>query len=112
MHPYLYGTRTAVIDFCNTHDIRIVAYSPLTRGKKLKAKPLVKISDKYFKSSAQILIKWCLQKGFGALPKSVTPERIVENFAMDGWGIDSMDMEILDGFDEELTTGWDPLAWD
>lgn len=57
-----------------------VAYSPLGTGKLLTLPELVTIAAKYGKSVAQVLIRWSLDHGYVPLPKSVTTERIRENF--------------------------------
>ncbi len=84
------------------------SYSPLTRGERLKDKTLVQTAQKYNKSTAQLLIRWCLQKNFVTLPKSVTPARIEENFQVFDFSITPEDMAKLDSLDEEWVAGWDP----
>lgn len=108
MHPYLYNSRTDTIDFCRSHGILPIAYSPLTKGAKLRDPLLVKIARKYEKSTAQLLIRWALQQGFAVIPKSSATARIAENFQVFDFEITPEDMALLNGLDENLTTGWDP----
>jgi diketogulonate reductase-like aldo/keto reductase len=70
----------------------------------------VEIADKYHLTPAQVLIRWCLQKGYVVIPKSVHEERIRENAHVFSKSISQEDMEKLDGFDEYLVTGWDPTV--
>ncbi len=105
-HPYLY--QKELLDFCNEKGIKIEAYSPLTHGKKLRDPNLVWIAEKYNKSTAQILIKWCLQHGLVAIPKSSKSERIIENSSVFDIQISKEDMGKLDNFNENLRTCWDP----
>ena len=63
----------------------------------------------YGLTGAQLLILWCLQKGYVVIPKSVKPARIEENIVRaDQPPISASDMATLDAFDEYLVTGWDP----
>ena len=86
----------------------VEAYSPLTKGQKLQDPKLVNIATKYGKSPAQILIRWALEHGFIVIPKSVHEFRIRENADVFDFSISKEDLLILDGFNENLATGWDP----
>lgn len=106
VNPYI--TRTELCNYCNTNGIAVVAYSPLTKGEKLSDEKLVSVAKKYNATTAQILIKWCIQRGYAAIPKSVHPDRIIENGSVFHIDISTDDMKLLDSFDEYLVTGWDP----
>ena len=105
-HPYLY--QKELLDFCNEKNIKLEAYSPLTHGAKLKDPKLVEIAKKYKKSTAQLLIKWCLQHNLVVIPKSSKKERIIENSQIFDFEISEEDMNTLNGFNENLRTCWDP----
>jgi diketogulonate reductase-like aldo/keto reductase len=60
------------------------------------------------KSTAQILIRWALQRGLAVIPKSANRRRIFENADVFDFEITPGDMEILDRFNEDLRTCWDP----
>ena len=83
------------IKYCNDKGILIEAYTPLGRGKLLNNKILQDLAKKYNKSTAQLAIRWHLQKGYLPLPKSVTPERIKENFEVFDFEISSSDMDTM-----------------
>ena len=130
-HPYLY--QRDLLEFCRRSGIVLEAYSPLTKGERLKDRKLVAIANKYptspregtnsqsrpsivgkfsrhsnSKSPAQILIRWALQHGLVVIPKSANPKRILENADVFDFEISRADMELLDGFNEDLRTCWDP----
>lgn len=84
-----------VVSFCKSKDILIEAWSPLGTGKLLKNKELIEIAGKYNKSVAQLCIRWCLQNGTLPLPKSVTPERIVENAKVFDFEISQEDIKAI-----------------
>ena len=108
MSPYNYLQRKEILDLCHSTGIVIEAYSPLTKGKKLNDPRLVDLAAKYGKTTAQLLIRWALEKQYVVLPKSVNKDRIVENADVFDFSILSEDMDTLDSFNENLTTGWDP----
>lgn len=105
-HPYLY--QKELLEFCREHKIQLEAYSPLTKGRKLTDPGLVRIAEKYSKTSAQILIRWVLQKGVAVIPKSSRKERIEENARVFDFEISPEDMKTLDSFNEDYRTSWDP----
>ncbi|RAL67191.1 hypothetical protein DID88_007968 [Monilinia fructigena] len=76
LHPWL--ARPDIVSWCEKRGIIVEAYSPLVRGERHDSKLLVPLAKKYNKTSAQILLRWSLQKGFVPLPKTVTPNRIKE----------------------------------
>lgn len=108
MSPFLY--QRELIDYCHQRDIRIEAYSPLTKGRKLQDPRLVAIADGVGKTPAQVLIRWCLQKELVVLPKSQSPARIRENAAVTDWSLDPDTMRELDALDERFRSSWDPTT--
>jgi len=106
--PYLY--LEDLLRFCNSHDIRLESYSPLTKRHKLKDPKLVKIASDYSKTPAQILIRWALQKEVIVIPKSSNKKRISENASVFDFAISEEDMKKLDSFNQNLHTSWDPSA--
>ena len=60
------------------------------------------------KSTAQIMIRWALQHGLVVIPKSANPKRISENADIFDFEINAADMQLLDSFNENLRTCWDP----
>ena len=85
-----------VVDFCRHHQIAVEAWSPLGTGRLLQNETLADIAAKYNKSVAQLCIRWSLQKGLIPLPKSITPERIIQNFDVFDFEISKDDMDIID----------------
>jgi len=108
LNPYI--TRKELCEFCTAQGIIPEAYSPLTKAQKLNDPKLVAIANRYQTTTAQILIRWCLQKGYIVIPKSTNEIRIQENANVFHFEISPEDMRTLDGFDEYLVTGWDPTV--
>ena len=110
LSPYNYRSRLPVVQFCEVHGIKIEAYSPLTKGKKLNDPVLGRIGRPYGKTAAQVLIRWAIDKGFVVLPKSANAYRIAQNGAVFDFELSDDDLGLLDALDENLVTGWDPTG--
>jgi len=109
LSPYL--TRNAIVDYCNKNGIALEAYSPLTKGQKLSDPKLVNLSKKYSGvTPAQLLIRWGIEHDYVTLPKSVTPDRIAQNADVFGFKISKEDLDVMDSWNQDLVTGWDPTT--
>jgi len=108
LSPFNYLSRIDTIKFCIENNIMIEAYSPLTKGSKLKEPDLIKIAAKYRKSTAQLLIRWALEHQFVVIPKSSNERHIIYNAKVFDFSISQQDMDYLDGRNENLATSWDP----
>lgn len=83
-----------LVDYCKQKDILIEAYSPIAHGQALKDPTIKAIADKYQVSSAVLCIKYVLQLGMVALPKTENPEHMLANLKMD-FTIQREDMDRL-----------------
>ncbi|KAH0566159.1 hypothetical protein GP486_000441 [Trichoglossum hirsutum] len=98
LHPWCQQREIAA--YCRDNNIVIQAYCPLARNRKAENPTLLAIAEKYQRTTAQVLIRYCLQKGWVPLPKSDNPSRIAENADIFGFELEGPDMEKLDGLDE------------
>ena len=74
------------------------AWSPLGQGGELLNDPvIVEIAGKHGVSPAQVVLAWHLAKGIVAIPKSVTPSRIADNFAAADITLEAADIAAIDG---------------
>jgi diketogulonate reductase-like aldo/keto reductase len=105
-HPFLYQQK--LLEYCQGHGIQLEAYSPLTRGERLKHPKVVEIAKKHERTSAQILIRWAVQHSVVAIPKSVRNDRILENSEVFDFTLSSSEMKALDSLNEDFRTCWDP----
>lgn len=108
LHPWL--NQNELRQYCAAKGILIEAYSPLAHGSKVADPKLETLAKKYGKSGAQILLRWSIQLGNIVLVKSVSPQRIAENFSIFDFELEPADMAYLNGLDENLRTCWDPSA--
>lgn len=110
IHPY--NTQTELINYCRSRDVVVTAYSPLGRqgvptvtAPRLFADPLIlAMATKYEKTPAQILINWALERGTAVIPKSVTPERIKENFQVFDFDLSPEDVAQIETLNQNIRT--------
>lgn len=106
-HPYL--TQKKLGKFCRDRGIPLTAYSPFAspgshykqpEGPKLLENPMLKgIADKYKKSVGQILLRWQVQEGNIAIPKTVSKIRLEENLNIFDFEISREDMKNIDSLE-------------
>ena len=98
-----FGHSLDMLNFCRAHDIVVQAYSPLTRGKRLKDERLAGIAMKYGKTPAQVILRWDLQHGVAPLPKAYREDHQRQNIALFDFELDPQDMAALDGLNERFS---------
>ena len=103
-----------LIDFCHGKDIAVEAWSPLggTGGTLLTDQRLLDIGEKYGKSSAQVVLRWDLQRGVIPLPKSVHSTRIMQNIHVFDFELDESEMQLISSLDTGKRNGADPNNFD
>lgn len=110
-HPYF--TQTKLLKFCQQHDIVIVAYSPLGTCRNpswvnVSSPPLLKdelltlLGKKYNKTQAQIGLRFNIQRGIVVIPKSITPERIKENFQVFDFSLTEEEMKDIEALNKNV----------
>lgn len=106
LHPFC--QQRATVAWCEAHGVVVEAYSPLTKGERLDAPALAAVAAEAGRTPAQVLIRWSLQKGYVALPKSTRPARIDENASVFDFSLEPAQMARLDALEEDLHLAWDP----
>lgn len=84
----------SLMQFCQANDIQMEAYSPIAHGEANRIEGIDQMAEKYGVSVAQICIRYVIQLGMIALPKTSNPERMRENASVD-FVISTEDMEVL-----------------
>ena len=98
--PYEY--RRALLGACEEHAIALEAYSPLGTGRHLSSDVAARIAARHGRTPAQVLLRWCVQRGIPVIPKSIHRGRIAENAQIFDFTLGDEDLAELDGLD---TTG-------
>lgn len=105
-HPLCYPKE--LIDYCFTNGIQVQAYAPLARGAYLDHDVLCILATKYGRTTAQIGLRWAIQKGIAVIPKSSNKERIEENSKIFDFSIEQEDMDFLDALNEDFHASLPP----
>ena len=107
-HPYF--TNDAVRGYGQEHGIVTEAWSPIAQGKVLDDPTITRIAEEVGRSTAQVVLRWHIQRGDIVFPKSVTPSRMKENFELFDFELDPTDIGEITALDqgEEGRTGPNP----
>ena len=108
LHPYLVNEEVRAYD--EAHGIASEAWSPIAQGEVLDDPVVTEIAERHGRTPAQVVLRWHIQRGNIVFPKSVTPERIRENFELFDFELDAGDLERISGLDrgEAGRTGPNP----
>ena len=93
---HISNTDAALLAFCKEQEIQVEAYSPIAHGEALKNPAIAEMAKKYGVSAAQLCIRYVIQLGTVALPKTANPDHMADNAAVD-FIISDEDMETLKG---------------
>jgi diketogulonate reductase-like aldo/keto reductase len=96
-NPSVY--RKGLLDACEERGVALEAYSPLGTGAQLNDQVVVGIADRVGRSPAQILLRWCVQRGIPVIAKSTHRDRISENAQIFDFELPADAMEELDALD-------------
>ncbi len=91
---HITNTDLALVDFCRKNNIRVEAYSPIAHGEALKNPAIARMAEKYGVSAAQLCIRYAIQLGTVALPKTANPGHMKSNADVD-FVISEEDMQTL-----------------
>ena len=99
MHPFFQEKELRQVML--KYNIQPMAWSPFAEGQKdiFRNELLSEIGKQYGKSSAQVILRWLYQNNTVAIPKSIHPERIKENFMIDDFTLSSVDMHKIEAMD-------------
>ena len=114
-HPML--NQDAVIATCRRHGMAVVSYCPLCRDTDLlTSEPITTLAAEHGRSPAQIVLRWHVQQsGVICIPRTKTPERVAENFAIFDFELDDEEMAAISALnarglricDYEFSPVWD-----
>jgi diketogulonate reductase-like aldo/keto reductase len=95
--PFEY--RRGLLEACERRGVVLEAYSPLGSGRHLRAEPVVRIAERLGRTPAQVLLRWCVQRGIPVIPKSTHRERIESNARIFDFELPDGEMAELDALD-------------
>ena len=100
------------IQYCKENKIVIEAWSPLGNGACLNNSTIELLANKYHKSTAQIILRWLLQRQIVILPKSIHENRIKENINIFDFELTKEDVDLINKLNLHKRTGPDPDDFD
>ncbi|WP_165069255.1 aldo/keto reductase [Marisediminicola senii] len=106
VHPYL--TQDDLRAFNTTNGIATEAWSPIAQGKVLDDSVIAAIAERVGKSTAQVTLRWHIQRGDIVFPKSVTRSRVEENFALFDFELTADDVTAITALNRDERTGPNP----
>jgi 2,5-diketo-D-gluconate reductase A len=106
LHPYL--TQDELRAFHADHQIVTEAWSPLAKGNVLDDPVITELAEAKDATPAQVVLAWHLALGNIVIPKSVTPERIAENFAATEVKLGNDEIDAITALNRDERTGPDP----
>ena len=106
-HPFNQQIETQ--GFLQAHQVQLQSWGPFAEGKHniFNNEVLRSIADKHHKTVAQVIVRWLTQRGIVAIPKSVRPERIAENFSVFDFQLGADDMEAVATLDTKTSSFFD-----
>ncbi|MEL7147925.1 MAG: aldo/keto reductase [Bacteroidota bacterium] len=105
MHPHL--SQNDLLNFANAHNIQLEAWRPIMMGEVLKIPELISIGETHQKSAVQVTLRWLVQRGVAVIPKSVTQQRIAENFEIFDFELTAEEMAIIESLNQNRHLGED-----
>lgn len=95
--PFEY--RKALLEACRERGITLEAYSTLGTGRHLRSDTVAPIAQRHGRTPAQVLLRWCVERGIPVIPKSTHRERIAENARLFDFRLSDDDVAELDALD-------------
>jgi len=90
-HPY--RDQADVSDACRRHGMALVAYSPVAKGRIKTDRALQRIGERHRKTAAQVCLRWLVQQGVSAIPRTSKLERLSENIEIFDFELSDEDMQ-------------------
>lgn len=106
-HPF--NQQIEMQQFLQENAVQIESWGPFAEGKHniFQNEALRSIASKHQKTVAQVILRWLTQRGVVAIPKSVRPERIVENFSIFDFKLTPEDMAAIETLDTKTSSFFD-----
>ncbi len=101
-----------IVEFCQQQGIQLEAWSPLGNGKLLQNERIQEIAQRHGKTTAQVELRWSLQHGFVAIPKTTHEQRMQENADIFDFTLSTNEMLMIDALDQQHHAIWyDKFKW-
>ncbi|WP_010532051.1 aldo/keto reductase [Lentibacillus jeotgali] len=109
-HPHL--TQEELRAFCEQENIQLEAWSPLKKGRLMDEPVIAELSEKYGKTSAQVILRWDVQNDVITIPKTTHEHRIKENADIFDFELTKDEMKQISNLNQDDRTGKNPDSFD
>jgi diketogulonate reductase-like aldo/keto reductase len=106
LHPLL--TQLPVRQYCQSQNIQVGGYSPLGTGTVLDHPVLKEIAKRHEKTTAQVILRWNIQNGIIAIPRSTKKAHIQSNANIFDFSLNSDELSAIDVLNENKRNNTDP----
>lgn len=102
METHIFNQQKDLKQWADKYNICLEAWAPMGEGRKgtFDNPTLIEIGKKYGKTSAQVMLRWNIQRGVVVIPKSTHIERMEENFNVFDFELSAEDMDLISSLDE------------
>lgn len=106
VETHVLNQQTEAKKWMDKYEVQIEAWAPFGEGKGgLFENPvLTAIGEKYGKTSAQVMLRWNIQRGVVVLPKSTHIERMEQNFNVFDFALTEEDMTVINALDTQTSS--------
>lgn len=96
-------------NFLREHGVQPQSWEPFAEGRNdiFRNETLLSLAGKHGKSVAQVILRWLLQRGIVAIPKTIRPERMAENRALFDFALSPDDMAAIAALDTKASAFFD-----
>ena len=106
LQPYL--SQNSLREFCNKHNIVVESWSPIAKGQVQNDNILEGIGKKHKKTATQITLRWHVQQGLIAIPKSANPSRIKQNIDIFDFKLSESEILEINNLNKNMHIGPNP----
>lgn len=102
METHIFNQQKNLKEWADKYGIRLEAWAPFGEGRKgtFDNPAILEIAEKHGKTSAQVMLRWNIQRGIIVIPKSTHIERMAENIDVFDFALSDEDMETIAGLDK------------
>lgn len=97
MEVHIFNQQKQLKEYADKYEVQLEAWAPFGegRGGTFDNEMIKSIGDKYGKTTAQVMLRWHIQRGVVVIPKSTHYERMVENFNVFDFELSEEDMNVI-----------------
>lgn len=106
MEVHIFNQQKLLKEYADKYNVQLEAWAPFGegRGNTFENEVLQTIGSKYGKTTAQVMLRWNIQRGIVVIPKTVHYERMVENFDVFDFALTKEDMDTIAGLDKATSS--------